>query len=250
MRVFISYRRNDSGGHVVTLERILKESPIGGEACEVFTDVADISPGRNFVEAMTTALKSADVALAVIGRHWLVTDGVRRLDASADPVRVELRTAIATKVPLIAVLVDRGELPSASELPPDIRGVITAKTVQLRDDTLDDDVAQLRSTIASLGIRSGRAPAPAVLRLINEGSGWLTSGDLYNVHVDGKKLGVLVSGKAATELALPPGKHSVKLQRGLRGSERVEVILKPGQTAALGYEIGLWNISLRTANTP
>ena len=38
----------------------------------------------------------------MIGRHWLVTDGVRRLDAPADPVRVELRTAIATKVPLIA----------------------------------------------------------------------------------------------------------------------------------------------------
>ena len=64
-------------------------------------------------------------------------------------------------------------------------------------------------------------------------------GDLYNVHVDGKKVGVLVSGKAPTELALPPGKHSVKLQRGLRGSERVEVIIKPGQTAALGYQIGL-----------
>ena len=56
-------------------------------------------------------------ALTVIGRHWLVTDGVRRLDAPADPVRVELRTAIATKVPLIAVLVDHGVLPSASDLP-------------------------------------------------------------------------------------------------------------------------------------
>ena len=90
--------------------RILEESPVGGEVCEVFTEVADISPGQNFVEAMTTAL-------TVIGRHWLVTDGVRRLDAPADPVRVELRTAIATKVPLIAVLVDHGVLPSASDLP-------------------------------------------------------------------------------------------------------------------------------------
>ena len=40
------------------LERILEESLVGGEVREVFTDVADISPGQNFVEAMTTALKS------------------------------------------------------------------------------------------------------------------------------------------------------------------------------------------------
>jgi hypothetical protein len=136
-----------------------------GEACEVFIDVDDISPGRDFVEAMTTALESSDVARAVIGRHWLVTDVIRRLDGPTDPVRVERRTAIETKTPLIAVLVDRRVLPSASELPADIRGVTTAETVQVRDDTFDAYVARLISTIGGFERRSAHEPAPAVLRL-------------------------------------------------------------------------------------
>jgi hypothetical protein len=203
-------------------------------------------PGRDFVEAMTTALKSSDVVLVVIGRQWLVSDGARRLDAPTDPVRVELRTAIDTKTPLIAVLVDRGVLPSASELPTDIRGVTLAKTVQLRDEAFDDSVGRLISTIAGLDKRPGRVPAPAVLQLINEAPGFFTADSKYNVHVDGKKVGVLISGKPPTELTLPPGEHLVMLQRGVFRSEQVAVTLKPGKAMQLGYDIGfLGNISLR-----
>lgn len=247
MRVFISYRRKDSGGHVLALKRMLEESLVANEACEVFFDFEDISPGRDFVEVLTTALKSSDVALAVIGRHWLTTDGSRRLDNPKDMVRLELRTAIDTKTPLIAVLVDRGVLPSASELPADIRGVTTAKAVYVRDETIDADVARLISMIGGLEKRSGRAPAPAILRLINAGSEWLaSSGTQYKVRIDGKKVGVLITGKAPADFPLPPGKHSVHLQKALRRSEEVVVTLAPGQTTPLGYEIGfLGSISLR-----
>jgi len=48
VRVFISYRRNDSGGHVQALARTLQDSLIAGEACEIFIDVDDISPGARF----------------------------------------------------------------------------------------------------------------------------------------------------------------------------------------------------------
>jgi TIR domain-containing protein len=250
VRVFISYRRNDSAGHVPELARMLQKSLVAGEACEIFMDVQDISPGRDFVDAMSAALDSTDVVLAVIGRHWLVTDGVRRLDEPTDNVRLELRTAIGTKTPLIAVLVDRGVLPSASEIPADIRGVTEARCIPVRDDTFDDDVGRLISAIAGFERRPGRAPAPAVLRLVNEGSGWLTSGDQYNVHVDGKNLGVLITGKAPTEFILSPGDHSVKLRRGLRSSEPVSVTLRPGHTTPLGYECGVWKISLRPVTAP
>ena len=155
----------------------------------------------------------------MIGRHWLVTDGARRLDAPADPVRVELRTAIATKVPLIAVLVDHGVLPSASELPADIRGVTTAMTVQLRDDTLDVDMRRLLLTIASLERRSGRPPAPAVIRLINEGSGWFTSGDPTTFTSTARRWA------CSSPARRRPNSH-------------------------FRQAIGLWNISLRTVDTP
>ena len=218
------------------LERILEESLVGGEVCEVFTDFADISPGQIFVEAMTTALKSAYVALAVIGRHWIVTDGVRRLDAPADPVRVELRTAIATKVPLIAVLVDRGVLPSASELPADIRGVTTAKTVQLRDDTLDVDMGRLLSTIASSRETLGPA-ASACRNSADQGSGWFTSGDLYNVHVDGKK-----GGRARLRQGADRTRTSARQAFGEAATRIARVRASRGNTSALrgrGLEVNL-----------
>ena len=215
------------------LERILEESLVGGEVCDVFTDFADISPGQIFVEAMTTALKSAYVALAVIGRHWIVTDGVRRLDAPADPVRVELRTAIATKVPLIAVLVDRGVLPSASELPADIRGVTTAKTVQLRDDTLDVDMGRLLSTIASSRETLGPA-ASACRNSADQGSGWFTSGDLYNVHVDGKK-----GGRARLRQGADRTRTSARQAFGEAATRIARVRASRGNTQA-GPDGGAW----------
>ena len=250
MRVFISYRRLDSSGHVHEIAPLLRASLIAGEACEVFLDVDVISPGRDFVKAITAALESSDVALAVIGRHWLVADDVRRLDDPTDMVRLELRTALATKTPLIVVLVDRGALPQPSELPPDIRGLTAVKTVHIRDESFDGDVERLVSAIASVGKRSPRAPAPAVLRLVNAGGAWLTSGDQYTVQVDGKNAGTLISGKAPTDLTLPPGKRSVRLKRGLRHSEPVTVTLTPGQTTSLAYEVGLWGISLHTVTDP
>src|SRR5205814_6849831 len=35
VRIFISYRRADSGGHVIPLASILEESSVGGQRCEI-----------------------------------------------------------------------------------------------------------------------------------------------------------------------------------------------------------------------
>ena len=137
MRIFISYRRADSGGHVIPLASILEESSVGGQRCEIFIDVDDISAGRNFVDAMFSALKSCDVVLAVIGRHWLIRDGVRRLAEATDPVRLEMKAALETDTSLIAVLVDGGSLPSASELPADMRELRHTASVELHDATFE-----------------------------------------------------------------------------------------------------------------
>jgi hypothetical protein len=245
MRVFISYRRRDSGGHVPAIRQVLKGSSIHGQACELFIDLDVISPGRDYVDVIASSLKTSDVALALVGRHWLVEDGVRRIDAADDPVRMELRAAISTKTPLVVVLVDRAAMPSASDLPADIREVARAKVVKLRDETFDQDAVVLVDTIREFPSRSPHAPAPAALRLVNDGTAWLASGDQYHVYVDDRKVGLLVSGSGPTEFILPPGRHSVRVQRGLRRSETVTVTLEPGRPAPLGYEIGIWTISLR-----
>jgi hypothetical protein len=73
-----------------------------------------------------------------------------------------------------------------------------------------------------------------------------SSGTQYKVRVDGKKAGVLITGKAPTDFPLPPGKHSVQLQIALRRSEQMVVTLKPGQTTQLGVR----NRFLREYLTP
>ena len=246
MRLFISYRRSDSAGHVRELVRVLQDTSLRGEPCEVFVDVDDIAPGRNFVEAMTDAIKTCDVALAIIGRNWVVTDGQRRLDNDTDFVRLELRTAISTRTPIIGVLINDGRLPDSSELPNDIRAVAGVTTCRIRDDFFDDDVARLISTISKFERRSAGPPKRSVLRLVNQGGGWFGSDGRLNVRIDGKNIGELIIGKAASDFDVSPGKHVMKLQKGLRSSEEIPIIIRAGEVTPAWNRTNGWTIWLRS----
>jgi hypothetical protein len=109
-RIFISYRRADvphAAGRL--FDRL--EGHFGVE--KVFVDVASIEPGANFDEAITRAVGTCDVLLAVIGKGWLVAlddGGRRRLDDPADLVAVEIDAALQRGIRVIPVLVDGAEL--------------------------------------------------------------------------------------------------------------------------------------------
>ena len=80
--MFISYRRDDTSsatGHLV--ETLAMR--FGSE--EVFRDILTIEAGDDFRNVLTTAVQSAQVMLAVIGRFWLRVSGwkSRRLTQSA-----------------------------------------------------------------------------------------------------------------------------------------------------------------------
>jgi hypothetical protein len=245
MRVFISYRHNDSFGYVQELSRILKESQVGHEACEIFVDVDKGLPGRDFVRVMTRTLEQSDVVLVVVGQHWIAGGPT---DGSPDFVWMELRAAIATKVPMIVVLLEDGSPPTAAALPPDLAPVAALKAMSLRDASFDADAARLIAAIGRLDRRPGHEPPPARLRLVEDRSGWLTSEHRLNVHIDGKKSGVLVTGAGATELPMVAGKHAVKLQRGIFSSEVVTVTMQPGQSTTLMYRVStIGSVSLRSA---
>ena len=236
MRIFISYRRADSEKQVRKLDKSLAETLLLGEACETFLDVDTIAPGRDFVDAMTSAMKSCDVALAVIGSHWLLPEGRDRLADPQDPVRVELRTAIGTRVPVVVVLVDGAVQPGAAELPHDITAVAAAPSVALEKDGSDRCVAELMSILTGLERRSGRTPAPGTLRLVCDNTGWLASGDRRHVQIDGKNVGLLLTGTTG-EFAVAAGTHTVRLGRGLMWSDAVTVSLRPDKVTMLTYKI-------------
>jgi len=89
MKVFISYRREDSAGHAGRLHDSL-QSHFGAD--NVFMDLSDIDSGTNFVEVIQAAIRSSDVVLALIGKQWLTCSsaGKRRLDLPNDFVRTEI----------------------------------------------------------------------------------------------------------------------------------------------------------------
>ena len=236
MRIFISYRRVDSKGHVQELDKRLAETLLSGEACETFLDIHTIAPGRDFIDAMTSAMKSCDVALAVIGNHWLRPENKDRLANPEDPVRLELRTAIGARIPVVVVLVDGADQPSAAKLPGDIAAVAIAPSVALKNAAYDKCVADLGSILTGLERRSGRTPAPGTLRLVCENPGWLPSTDRRHVQIDGKNVGLLLSGTAG-EFAVAAGTHTVRLGRGLMWSDAVTVSLRPDKVTMLNYKI-------------
>src|SRR3954468_21144856 len=98
MRVFISYRHDDSSGWAGRLRDTLVERP----EYEVFRDVEAIELGDDFVAEVERRLDWCDVVLALIGPRWLnvTRDGQRRLDMPDDYVRHELEGALKRGRPI------------------------------------------------------------------------------------------------------------------------------------------------------
>lgn len=129
-RVFVSYRQQDTGWPASALyERLVKRF---GEH-QVFKDIDNISLGEDFVQKITEEVEECDILLALIGRSWLQRDenGRRRIDEPNDFVRLEIKTALNRSVMLIPILVDGALMPSADDLPSDIRALVRRQALAL-----------------------------------------------------------------------------------------------------------------------
>jgi hypothetical protein len=143
VKIFLSYRRNDAGGHAGRLADALRQRLGPGG---VFQDVSAIAPGEDFTAAIDRGLAGCDAVLAVIGRDWLgasMPDGGRRLLQPDDYVRLELARALERGVPVVPVLVGRASLPAAGDLPDDLAGLVSRQAVVLHDETWHEDVSGL-----------------------------------------------------------------------------------------------------------
>jgi hypothetical protein len=155
-RIFISYRREDSSGHVLALLPALR-THFG--ANRIFKDTDNIPPGVDFVKFIRSELESCSVLLAVIGRDWLTIEDprlkARRLDNPDDFLRVEVSTALKNeRIRVIPVLVDKGTMPTAEDLPPDLTELSFRNALELSDARWESDVKRLVEAIQ-------RACAPA-----------------------------------------------------------------------------------------
>lgn len=147
LRIFLSYRRDDTAGHAGRLYDALT-SRFGEE--KIFMDVDTIKPGVDFVHAVEEAVSSCDVLIALIGRTWATisdAEGARRLDNEADLVRREVETALEGRVRVIPVLVQGALPPTADELPGKLAGLSRRNALELSDGRWRHDVGQLIRTL-------------------------------------------------------------------------------------------------------
>jgi TIR domain len=136
-RITISYRRDDSldiTGRI--FDRLAGH--FGREA--VFRDIDSIPPGADFRRHIDRVLDEADIVLAIVGPRWIGPDKEQlRLASPADPVRLEIETALRKNKPLIPVLVSRAVMPHPDVLPASLHEFVYRNAVQV-DSGQDFDV--------------------------------------------------------------------------------------------------------------
>src|SRR5450755_1069247 len=143
-RIFISYRREDTGPTAGRLADAL-----GGRfgRSNVFIDIDAIEPGVDFEQRIRSALDECELALVLIGKRWLTIegdDGQPRISAEGDLVRLEIQTALDhPDVTVVPILVDGAAMPSAAEVPPEIASLSRYNAFDLTTKRWQYDLAQL-----------------------------------------------------------------------------------------------------------
>jgi hypothetical protein len=161
--VFISYRRDDTKGYAGALLRELN-TRIGAD--QVFMDTEDIEGGTDFPAVLRQAVQSSDVLLTLIGPRWLDATNARRLEDPRDFVRQEIALGLVSGARVMPVLVDGARMPTAEQLPPDLRALATRNALELGNSHWDEDVARLtdhvREGLYALGVdkAAGSRPPP------------------------------------------------------------------------------------------
>src|SRR4030095_11379910 len=92
MRVFISYRRDDS---MVTAALLYRELASRPEFADAFMDIDEIGHGGDFIAAIDKALHDAAVVVVVIGPRW--AEMLQARLRGDDWVRHEVATALRSR---------------------------------------------------------------------------------------------------------------------------------------------------------
>ena len=159
MKVFVSYRRNDSRDFAGRFADRLKQCP---EITDVFMDIDAIAPGADFEARIATAVKQCDVFFAVIGPHWTGASerNAPRIFDKKDFVYRELRLALEAGRKVMPVLANDATMPAGDDLPAEVRSVVRINAFAIGHASFDRDFAAL---LGALGVRAKRGRSPLEL---------------------------------------------------------------------------------------
>jgi TIR domain len=141
MKIFVSYRRDDSIDVTGRLCDHLR-ARFGRRA--VLLDIDTIPLGIDYAETIRQMISAADAVLVVIGPRWLDVRfrdgpqaGRRRLDDSRDVVRIEIATSlVARNTTVIPILVGGAAMPPSAALPTELRHLTDLAPVEIASGPL------------------------------------------------------------------------------------------------------------------
>lgn len=151
-KIFISYRRDDSGYVADSIYKSLCGA-FGDDS--LFFDVDGIPPGVNWKRHLRESIESCSLMVVIIGRDWLdmreTAMGERRLDQAVDFVRFEIETALRRGIPVIPLFLDGLTSIPVDHLPKSIQGLADYHGIQVRRlPDFDVDMTRLHRAIEQL----------------------------------------------------------------------------------------------------
>ncbi len=157
MRVFISYRREDTEWPAKFIyDAFCKVLPRD----DIFMDIDSISPGSTFPEALERSLSQCNVLLALIGPGWV--EGLRQRQKLNQPdfVRMEVGRALELGKRVVPVRLGDAPFPKREGLPEDLQELVDkqAETIHSRT-TSDNDVGRLIRKLRLLDDSNGKLKA-------------------------------------------------------------------------------------------
>ena len=169
----------------------------------VFMDIDSIPIGLDFRDQVKKALMSNDIVLAIIGPKWLgaARGAAARIHEEADPVRMEIETALQRGIPVIPVLVGGATLPKSTELPEGLKDLSfrNAADVSTGRDFNQHIERLLRSMDRIVETRPGDAT------LTDDARVYPRSGEARESEPQSARRNALAPGVRELDAALRPG---------------------------------------------
>jgi len=137
--IFLCHRKTDSSGHTGRIFDRLSAF-FGPE--HVFMSVNIPGKGEK-IGNIEEIIPNCNIVIGVIGRNWapFEENGV---------VHLELKYAIQKNIPIIPVLINDAEMPSVSEIPGDLAGILRIQAHELSDARWNTDVQKLIDLIDTM----------------------------------------------------------------------------------------------------
>lgn len=151
MKIFINYRRDDTGDIAPWLYENLRH--VFGDI--LFIDNDKIRKGAKWRDELNSALESCELLIVLIGKNWLKTFDKfnrRRIDHPDDWVRNEIKYALESNKEILPIIFGGKEYFVPQALPEDISKICDRQYINFNSSNHKNHLIEVINSLENLGI--------------------------------------------------------------------------------------------------